>query len=124
MRVLNIEHGDLLMEYINFILNESFVITEEDNDKFVQFHKLIKGIIRQSDEVTELDSIMGDEVIKDWLFSTPNLIFHAYNGFCVGMGHNDHVCSDILMARTLNLFESLKRLKIKRKPNFISYVRD
>ena len=124
MRVLNQKHGDLLQDYINFLLMEAFDMTDDDNSKFKQFNTLIKGIVRQSDEYTKNESILGDKVIHEWLFMTPNLLFHSFNGFCVGIGYFEGVCSEDLMKRTMSVLKSLSKLEIKEEPKFMSYVRD
>jgi|TARA_R100000750_G_scaffold42047_1_gene27412 hypothetical protein len=123
MKVLNKRHGDLLSKYVNFLLGEAFHMTEDDNDKFTEFNKLVKGIIKQSDYFTEGEDM---ESIHEWMLMTPNLLFHSFNGFCVGVGADSHVCSEELMARTLTILNSLSKMstKTESKTKFINYVRD
>ena len=129
MKVLNKRHGVAVNKYVKFLLGEAFDMTEDENEKFMEFHKLVKGIIKQSDHYLEGDEMTESEVIHEWLMITPNLLFHSFNGFCVGMGRFDEVCSSSLMKNTFSILKSLSdiatRMKQKEKePTFLKYVTD
>ncbi|HAT67142.1 MAG TPA: hypothetical protein DCS66_21530 [Flavobacteriaceae bacterium] len=128
LKVINRRQGELLTEYINYLLGRAFELTDndyKDNKKFMQYSKLLKGIIAQSNFYTE-QTEMGEIEIRQWLFMTPNLMFHSFNGFVAGLGCADNICDEELMAHTFNTIKGLSDIEkdTELKSKFKQYDRD
>ena len=128
-KVLNKKHGKLLNEYFNYIVYSAFLFTDakkDDNRKFIEYHKLAKGIITQHNSYTETPEMRDTQLVHEWLFLTPNLLFHSYNGFLCGLGRYEDVCSDELMEKTFDILKSFSTIANEEKliPKFINYVTD
>ena len=126
MKVVNKEQGEILDHYISYLMRCAYELTEDDdNGKFNRYIGIIKGIISQANFYTEQPDIREANLIHEWLFMTPNLMFHSFNGFVCGLGYTDEVCNDLLMSETFNTFNSLSRMAngIELEPKFEDYVR-
>ena len=125
IKVINKKQGKIFIRYINFLLLNAFELTEEKDDgRFSEFHKLIKSVVQQSNLFTEQKEIEEKQLVHEWLFMTPNLLFHTFNGFVAGLGKHDEICSSDLMSATFKVLKSLSDMANKEelKPKFISYV--
>ncbi len=125
MKVVNKEQGEILDAYIKYLLLTAYELTEKkDNGRFNRYIKILKGIISQANYYTEQPDIEEGELVHQWLFMTPNLMFHSFNGFICGMGYTEEVCNDMLMAKTFDVLRSLSDMANENElePKFIDYV--
>jgi len=130
LRVLNNRHGKILDKYYHYILSKAFELTEDGldgNKRFMEYHKICKGIITQHNSYTEVDGERERQLLHEWIFMTPNLLFHSFNGFVCGLGYDEEVCSDDLMEKTFTVLKSFSDIANERElleSKFINYVRD
>lgn len=125
MKVVNNKQGQILEDYINFLLLKAYELTEDnDNGKFLRYVQIMKGIISQANYYTEQPDMEEAELIHQWLFMTPNLMFHSFNGFMCGLGETEEVNNDDLMNETFSVLSKLSSMANKQnlEPNFIDYV--
>jgi hypothetical protein len=125
-KVLNKRQGKILTTYMNYLLQKAFDLTDgdqKDNQKFMDYHKVIRGIISQSNLYTEQPDISECDLIHEWVFMTPNLMFHSFNGFLAGLGCNDEKNNQELMNNTFNTLKGLSDIanNTNLEPNFIDY---
>ena len=135
LRVINDRQGRLLTKYINYILKRAFDLTDKDydaNQKFKQYCRIIKGIIIQANTYTESknEDLVDESLISEWMFMTPNLMFHSFNGFLAGLGKSEDMCDEELMEKTFVTIKGLSDIasdienEYIMPPKFKDYVRD
>ena len=125
IKVVNQEQGDILNGYIKYLLKTAYQLTEEkDNGRFGRYIKILKGIISQANFYTEQPDLEEGKLVHEWLFMTPNLMFHSFNGFICGLGYTNEVCNDTLMAETFNVLQALSDMANEQElePKFFDYV--
>ena len=138
LRVINDRQGRLLTKYINYILKRAFDLTDEDynaNQKFKQYCRIIKGIIIQANTYTERPGeekidMLRETLIAEWMYMTPNLMFHSFNGFLAGLGQSKDMCDEELMEKTFTTIKGLSDIASNMEDEYTTpikfkdYVRD
>lgn len=126
LKVVNNRQGRILTKYMNYILETAYYLTDgdiEDNKKFMNYSDIMRGIVAQSNLYTEQTEMQEYQLVHEWLFMTPNLMFHSFNGFLAGLGCDDDLYNEELLTKTFNTIKGLSDIanKTKLKPNFKEY---
>jgi len=110
----NIEHKQILDNYLQYIKGSVYYITEEHEiGKFGDFMEAINAIITYSNEFRE-DNARQNYLMNEWRYMIPNLVVFASIGFLAGINRKS-ISHDV---------ESLKNRLFRRTSEIIGETYD
>ena len=110
----NIEHKQILVNYLQYVKGSVYYITEEhEAGKFGDFMETINAIISYSNEFRE-DNERQTSLMNEWRYMIPNLVVFASIGFLAGI-KRDSISYEI---------ESLKKRLFRKTSEIIGETYD
>jgi|TARA_R110000822_G_scaffold74156_1_gene178273 hypothetical protein len=110
----NIEHKQILDNYLQYIKGSVYYITEEHEiGKFGDFMETINAIIAYSNEFRE-DNARQNYLMNEWRYMIPNLVVFASIGFLAGI-NRESISNDVA---------SLKKRLFRRTSEIIGETYD